>query len=168
ATFLDVREADEFEQGTIPGSVFIPRGNLEGSVEGKLPDKSAPVVVYCAGGTRSAFAAKTLAELGYSDVVSMAGGFNQWKNEGRNWATPQSLSAEQRNRAILLGLMTAAGWDFYRNEWWHYQLFDARRYPLYSDSAPLLNEPVNAYKINSLDKCLEIQFSSSYTVKASP
>jgi D-alanyl-D-alanine dipeptidase len=41
----------------------------------------------------------------------------------------------QRNRALLLGLMTAAGWDFYRNEWWHYQLFDARRYPLWSDSA---------------------------------
>jgi molybdopterin/thiamine biosynthesis adenylyltransferase/rhodanese-related sulfurtransferase len=98
ATFLDVREADEFEQGTIPASVFIPRGNLEGSVEGKLTDKSAPVVVYCAGGTRSAFAAKTLAELGYTDVVSMAGGFNQWKNEGRDWITPQALSAEQRNR----------------------------------------------------------------------
>lgn len=46
------------------------------------------------------------------------------------------VSAEaQRNRAILLGLMTAAGWEFYRNEWWHYQLHDARRYPLYSDSA---------------------------------
>jgi molybdopterin/thiamine biosynthesis adenylyltransferase/rhodanese-related sulfurtransferase len=98
ATFLDVREADEFEQGTIPGAVFIPRGNLEGSVEGKITDKSAPVVVYCAGGTRSAFAAKTLAELGYTDVVSMAGGFNKWKDEGRNWITPQTLTAEQRNR----------------------------------------------------------------------
>jgi len=98
ATFLDVREADEFEQGTIPGSVFIPRGNLELVVEGKIPDKDGPVVVYCAGGARSAFAAKSLAELGYTDVVNMAGGFNQWKNEGRNWVTPQSLSAEQRNR----------------------------------------------------------------------
>ena len=56
------------------------------------------MIVYCAGGARSAFAAKTLAELGYTDVVSMAGGFNQWKNEGRNWVTPQTLSAEQRNR----------------------------------------------------------------------
>jgi molybdopterin/thiamine biosynthesis adenylyltransferase/rhodanese-related sulfurtransferase len=98
ATFLDVRESDEFEQGTIPGSVFIPRGNLELSVEGKITDKSAPVIVYCAGGARSALAAKSLAELGYTDVVSMAGGFNQWKNEGRRWVTPQSLSAEQRNR----------------------------------------------------------------------
>jgi molybdopterin/thiamine biosynthesis adenylyltransferase/rhodanese-related sulfurtransferase len=93
-----VREADEFEQGTIPGSVFIPRGNLELVVEGKIPDKTGPVVVYCAGGARSAFAAKSLAELGYTDVVNMTGGFNQWKNEGRNWVTPQSLSAEQRNR----------------------------------------------------------------------
>jgi len=98
ATFLDVREADEFEQGTIPGSVFIPRGNLELSVEGKISDKSTPVIVYCAGGARSAFAAKALAELGYTDVVSMSGGFNQWKNEGRKWVTPRSLSAEQRNR----------------------------------------------------------------------
>jgi molybdopterin/thiamine biosynthesis adenylyltransferase/rhodanese-related sulfurtransferase len=98
ATFLDVREADEHEQGTIPGSVFIPRGNLETQVEGKLSNKDTQLVVYCAGGARSAFAAKTLAELGYSDVVSMSGGFNQWKNEGRNWVTPQALSAEQRNR----------------------------------------------------------------------
>ena len=97
-TFLDVREADEFDQGTIPGSVFLPRGNLELSIEGKVPDKDTPLVVYCAGGARSALAAKSLAELGYSDVVSMSGGFNQWKNEGRDWVTPQSLSAEQRNR----------------------------------------------------------------------
>ena len=56
ATFLDVREADEHEQGTIPGSVFIPRGNLEVQIEGRLPDKDTPLVVYCAGGARSAFA----------------------------------------------------------------------------------------------------------------
>src|SRR4051812_8107073 len=98
ATFLDVREADEFDQGTIPGSVFIPRGFLELQVEGKIPDKSTPVIVYCAGGARSAFAARDLATLGYTDVLSMAGGFNQWKNEGRDWVTPQTLSAEQRNR----------------------------------------------------------------------
>ena len=98
ATFLDVREADEFEQGTIPGSVFIPRGNLELSVEGKITDKDTPVIVYCAGGARSAFAAKSLADLGYTNVLNMSGGFNQWKNEGRDWTTPKSLSAEQRNR----------------------------------------------------------------------
>jgi sulfur-carrier protein adenylyltransferase/sulfurtransferase len=98
ATFLDVREQDEFEQGTIPGAVFIPRGHLESQIEGKLPDRSRPVVVYCAGGARSAFAAKTLGELGYTDVVSMAGGFNRWKGEDRPWITPAVLSPEQRNR----------------------------------------------------------------------
>ena len=73
ATFLDVREQDEFEQGMIPGSVFIPRGHLEAQAENKLPDRDAPIVIYCAGGTRSAFAAKTLEELGYTNVASMSG-----------------------------------------------------------------------------------------------
>jgi molybdopterin/thiamine biosynthesis adenylyltransferase/rhodanese-related sulfurtransferase len=98
ATFLDVREPDEHEQGTVPGAVHIPRGNLESNVESRITDKSAPVVVYCAGGTRSAFAAETLGLLGYTDVVSLAGGFNKWKNENRPWETPRSLSGEQRNR----------------------------------------------------------------------
>jgi molybdopterin/thiamine biosynthesis adenylyltransferase/rhodanese-related sulfurtransferase len=98
ATFLDVRELDEFEQGMIPGAVFIPRGHLESQVENKLTDKSRPVVVYCAGGTRSAFAAETLQDLGYTDVVSMAGGFGRWKNEDRPWITPAVLTPEQRNR----------------------------------------------------------------------
>jgi sulfur-carrier protein adenylyltransferase/sulfurtransferase len=98
ATFLDVRELDEFEQGMIPGAVFIPRGHLESQVENKIPDHDAPIVIYCAGGTRSAFAAKTLQELGYTDVVSMAGGFGRWKNEGRNWVTPNTLTPEQRDR----------------------------------------------------------------------
>ena len=95
---LDVREADEYEQGALPGAVHIPRGFLESQVENRLADRDAPVVVYCAGGTRSAFAAETLAQLGYTDVVSMAGGFNKWKDEGRAWSTPRTLSAEQRNR----------------------------------------------------------------------
>ncbi len=98
AVVLDVREPDEYEQGALPGAVHIPRGTLETSVEGKIPDKSSHVVVYCAGGTRSAFAAKTLQELGYSDVASVIGGFNRWKDEGRPWTTPQSLTSEQRNR----------------------------------------------------------------------
>jgi len=98
ATFLDVRELDEFEQGMIPGSVFIPRGHLESQAENKLNDKDAPIVVYCAGGTRSAFAADTLQQLGYTDVVNMTGGFGRWKNEGRPWITPAVLTPEQRNR----------------------------------------------------------------------
>jgi sulfur-carrier protein adenylyltransferase/sulfurtransferase len=97
-TFLDVREPEEYEQGTLPDSVHLPRGNLEFQVEGKLPDKAAPVIVYCAGGVRSAFAARTMGQLGYTDVVSMAGGFNRWKDEGKPWNTPRTLSAEQRNR----------------------------------------------------------------------
>lgn len=95
---LDVREPDEHEQGAIPGALFIPRGQLESQVEGRVPDKATPVVVHCASGVRSAFAAKTLAELGYTDVASMVGGFNRWKDENREWRAPQVLSAEQRNR----------------------------------------------------------------------
>jgi len=98
AVVLDVREPDEYEQGALPGAVHIPRGTLETSVEGRVPDKSSHLVVYCAGGTRSAFAAKTLQELGYTDVSSVIGGFNRWKDEGREWSTPQSLTSEQRNR----------------------------------------------------------------------
>jgi molybdopterin/thiamine biosynthesis adenylyltransferase/rhodanese-related sulfurtransferase len=98
AVVLDVREPDEYEQGALPGAVHIPRGTLETSVEGRIPDKSSHVLVYCAAGTRSAFAAKTLQELGYRDVASVIGGFNRWKDEGREWVTPQALSPEQRNR----------------------------------------------------------------------
>ncbi|OYV64873.1 MAG: molybdopterin biosynthesis protein MoeB [Actinobacteria bacterium 21-64-8] len=97
-TLLDVREPDEYEQGAVPGAIHVPRGNLEFSVEGRLPDKHAPIAVYCAGGVRSAFATKTLQELGYTDVVSIIGGFNKWKDEGLVWKTPRTLSADQRNR----------------------------------------------------------------------
>ena len=98
AIVLDVREADEYEQGAIPGAMHIPRGTLETSIEGRVPDHDTPLIVHCAGGTRSAFAAKSLTELGYTDVVSVAGGFNKWKDEGRDWKVPATLSAEQRNR----------------------------------------------------------------------
>ncbi len=98
AVVLDVREPDEYEQGAIPGAVHIPRGQLESNVEARLPDRSTPLIVHCAGGTRSAFAAKTLQELGYDDVVSVAGGFNRWKDEGRDWRVPRALTPEQRNR----------------------------------------------------------------------
>ncbi|MGI8755724.1 MAG: molybdopterin-synthase adenylyltransferase MoeB [Acidimicrobiales bacterium] len=98
AVTLDVREPDEYEQGALPGATHIPRGTLETNVEMQIPDHDTPLVVYCAGGTRSAFAAKTLQDLGYTDVVSVIGGFNRWKDEGRDWTTPATLSAEQRNR----------------------------------------------------------------------
>ena len=95
---LDVREPDEYQQGALPGAVHVPRGQLEFSIEGRLPDKNAPIAVYCAGGTRSAFAAKTLQELGYTDVVSVIGGFNKWKDEGLTWEAPRTMTADQRNR----------------------------------------------------------------------
>ena len=98
AVTLDVREPDEYEQGALPDAVHIPRGTLETSIEMRIPDHETPLIVYCAGGTRSAFAAKTLAELGYTDVVSVVGGFNRWKDENRPWVTPAALSADQRNR----------------------------------------------------------------------
>jgi sulfur-carrier protein adenylyltransferase/sulfurtransferase len=98
ALFLDVREADEYEQGAIPDAMHIPRGYLEPQVEGRITDHQQTIVVYCAGGVRSAFAAKTLGELGYDNVVSMAGGFNRWKDEGRNWIAPAVLTPDQRNR----------------------------------------------------------------------
>jgi len=97
-TLLDVREPDEYEQGAIAGAVHIPRGQLESSIENRVPDRSTPLVAMCAGGVRSAFAAVTLARMGYSDVVSMDGGFNRWKDEGRAWARPRTLSPDQRNR----------------------------------------------------------------------
>ena len=95
---LDVREPDEHDQGALPGALHIPRGHLEAQIEGKVPAKDTPIVVYCAGGVRSAFAAKTLGELGYTDVESLIGGFGRWKDEGRPWKVPTALSAEQRNR----------------------------------------------------------------------
>jgi molybdopterin/thiamine biosynthesis adenylyltransferase/rhodanese-related sulfurtransferase len=98
AVVLDVREPDEYDQGALPDAIHIPRGHLEAQVEGRLLDKNAPVVVYCAGGVRSAFAAKTLQELGYADVLSVAGGFGKWKDEGRSWKTPVVLTPDQRNR----------------------------------------------------------------------
>jgi len=95
---LDVREPDEYAEGALPGALHIPRGHLESQVEGRLIDKTAPVVVYCAGGVRSAFAARTLQELGYTTVESMIGGFGRWKDEGRDWKKPATLDADQLER----------------------------------------------------------------------
>ncbi len=109
AQFLDVREPEEYQQGAIAGAVHIPRGQLEFSVESRLPDKGEPVVVYCASGIRSVFAARTLGELGYSQVASMAGGFNRWKDDGRPWEAPRTLTPDQRNRYQRHLLMADVG-----------------------------------------------------------
>ena len=112
ALLLDVREPDEFEQGAVPGSLHIARGNLESQIEGRVHDRARPLVVMCAGGNRSVFAAKTLGELGYTDVVSMEGGFNRWKDEGRSWQKPRTLNPDQRaryHRHLLLPEVGEAG-----------------------------------------------------------
>lgn len=95
---LDVREKDEQRQGYIPGALLLPRGFLEIQVEGVLPDKGRPVVVYCAGGVRSLLAAKTLKEMGFKSVASMKEGFNGWKNRGYSFTQDFQLTPEQINR----------------------------------------------------------------------
>ncbi|HKU36793.1 MAG TPA: molybdopterin-synthase adenylyltransferase MoeB [Polyangiales bacterium] len=104
-TLVDVREKDEVRQGFIPGAVFLPRGFLEMQAEQKLPDKNAKLMVYCAGGTRSAFAAKVLQELGYQHVESVNPGFVRWKDTGYPVEKPADLTPaqlERYSRHILL------------------------------------------------------------------
>jgi len=97
-TLLDVRERDEWDQGHLDQAIFLPRGFLEVKADKELTDKSQPIVVYCAGGTRSAFAAKTLQDLGYTNVFSMRGGFNEWKNNGFRFITPEKVGKDQMAR----------------------------------------------------------------------
>lgn len=98
AIVVDIREADEVEQGKIDGAVHIPRGFLESRIEQTARDKSAPVVVYCAGGARSVFGTQALQALGYTDVASMDGGFDAWKIAALPWSKPASFTPEQRRR----------------------------------------------------------------------
>jgi len=95
---VDVRERDEWDEGHLPGAVHVPRGNLESRIEAAVPDKARPVLLYCASGNRSAFAAKSLEELGYTNVVSLAGGFTDWKRNGLSFEIPQALDETKRRR----------------------------------------------------------------------
>ncbi len=95
---IDIRERDEYEQGYVPGAQWISRGFLEIRIEDAVPHRDTEVILYCAGGTRSALAARALGELGYSKVSSMAGGFRAWKNAGLPFDRPRSLTAEQAKR----------------------------------------------------------------------
>jgi sulfur-carrier protein adenylyltransferase/sulfurtransferase len=95
---IDVRERDEYEQGYIPGAVHIPRGNLESRIDNAAADRGTPLIVYCAAGNRSAYAAKTLAELGFGDVASIRGGFADWKQNGHEWKVPRTLTPQQLER----------------------------------------------------------------------
>jgi molybdopterin/thiamine biosynthesis adenylyltransferase/rhodanese-related sulfurtransferase len=97
-TLIDVREQDEYVQGYIPSATWIPRGFLEPRIEDAVPDRDKPIILYCAGGTRSALAARSLVELGYTNVKSMAGGFAAWKRAGYAHDMPYVMSSEQRIR----------------------------------------------------------------------
>ncbi|HYQ27137.1 MAG TPA: molybdopterin-synthase adenylyltransferase MoeB [Polyangiaceae bacterium] len=97
-TLVDVREKDEVRAGYIPGAVHVPRGFLEMQAEQKLPNKSEEIIVYCAGGTRSAFAAKTLSELGYENVTSANPGFVRWKDLKYPVELPAELTPAQLDR----------------------------------------------------------------------
>jgi adenylyltransferase/sulfurtransferase len=109
---LDVREREEFRQGYVPGAVSLPRGFLEMRVEETVPDKTKPIVAYCAGGTRSLLAGRILKELGYQQVVSMRGGFTAWKNQGMPIQEDRQFTAEQQirySRHFLLPEVGEAG-----------------------------------------------------------
>src|SRR5437879_8194783 len=95
---IDVREQDEVEQGIIPGAIHIPRGYLESRVEQYVPDHNTPIIAYCAGGNRSAFAAETLQQMGYKDVTSLKGGFGAWKDAGLKFVVPRDLTPAQQKR----------------------------------------------------------------------
>ena len=97
-TLLDVREREEYREGHLENSIPIPRGFLEMRVEETVPDKSAPVIAYCAGGVRSLIAARTMKELGYENVSSMSGGYTAWKNAGYKWVADRQFSQEQITR----------------------------------------------------------------------
>jgi molybdopterin/thiamine biosynthesis adenylyltransferase/rhodanese-related sulfurtransferase len=97
-TIVDVREKEEYRAGCIPGAMSLPRGFLELQVEGRIPDRSTKIVAYCAGGTRSALAAKTLAELGYTSVETANPGFARWKELGYPIEVPALLNDAQRDR----------------------------------------------------------------------
>lgn len=118
--YVDVRPPDEWQEGHIPGAMLAPRNNLESRFESLVPDRSREIVVYCGSGTRSAFAAKTLAELGYEKVVNLAGGFADWKRNGYDFTTPRALSPAQRTRYARHLLIPEVG------EEGQQQLLDAR------------------------------------------
>ena len=96
--FVDVRPRDEWDEGHLPGALHLPRNNLESRVEALIPDKSRELVVYCESGTRSAFAAKSLHDLGYTNAVNLSDGFAGWKRNGYDFVTPAALTPAQRAR----------------------------------------------------------------------
>src|ERR1700751_1922704 len=112
AVIVDVREPEEWGAGHIPGAVHVPKSYLDSRIEGAVPDHAKHVVLYCASGNRSAWAARTLIEdLGYEHVESMTGGFTLWKDRGYEVQTPRTLTAEQRERYSRHLLLPEVGMD---------------------------------------------------------
>jgi molybdopterin/thiamine biosynthesis adenylyltransferase/rhodanese-related sulfurtransferase len=97
-TLIDVREKSEGDAGLIPGAQQIPRGYLELRIEAAVPSHDAPIVLYCQGGTRSLLAGRTLREMGYTNLKSLAGGFDAWKSQGNPVEMPVRLTDAQRSR----------------------------------------------------------------------
>jgi molybdopterin/thiamine biosynthesis adenylyltransferase/rhodanese-related sulfurtransferase len=96
---VDVRGSEEAATGHLPGAKLVPRGHLESRIEGAVPDRSASVILYCASGVRSAYAARTMRDdLGYENVKSMTGGITLWKDRGYEVEIPRALSSQQRDR----------------------------------------------------------------------
>ncbi len=97
-TLVDVREGDEWRRGHLPNAVHVPRGYLEMQAESKVPEKDAPIIVYCAGGNRSALATETLKQMGYTDVRHMSGGFTAWRDSGLAVVKPVEWTDKQMDR----------------------------------------------------------------------
>jgi len=106
---VDIREQDEWDQGHIKDSIHIPRGHLELQIETHIPNRDQPIAITCAGGVRSLLGARDLETMGYTNVVSVAGGFNGWKNAGYSFTTPRTLTGEQRQRYSRHTIMPEVG-----------------------------------------------------------
>lgn len=109
---VDVREKDEHAQGVVPTAQLVPRGLLELKIEGVTADRAAPIAIYCAGGVRSALAARSLQLMGYSDIVSVAGGFARYAQNGHKVELRRSLTNDQLarySRHLLLPEVGEAG-----------------------------------------------------------
>jgi len=85
---VDVREESEWNRGHLPGAEHLGKGIIERDVEEKIPDQSEKIVLYCGGGYRSALAADNLQKMGYTNVISMDGGFRDWKEAGLEIVQP--------------------------------------------------------------------------------
>ena len=117
---IDVREKYEWDEGHIPGAMHVPRGYLELRIESAVPEKTTPVLLYCAGGVRSVLAADTLQQMGYLNVRSLSGGFTGWKDVGFPFVIPRTLTSEQMHRYSRHVLIPEVG------EEGQFKLLDAR------------------------------------------